>query len=178
MVGCPPGTGRAGFPFGLWRANCNSPSPGLYIRVLLDLEACGLHVYCVPVSGTGGAREGERTDKAHNLVIPERHRPWTGLADSLDNSGQAGMAAHVSAAQVTGRGYDMVEGALCPMLRERLKTGAFKPQQATAGSRSCMSSSCRWAARPTATPCSMFAEPSKRYTRGLCWQLAAAAAVR
>ena len=104
-----PGSGglpsRHGFP-----SDCGGPTathPPLaftyeYWRIWKRVD------YCVPVSGTGGAREGERTDKAHNLVIPERHRPWTGLADSLDDSGQAGMAAHVSAAQVTGRGYDMV----------------------------------------------------------------------
>lgn len=35
----------------------------------------------------GAAGAGERTDKAHNLVVPERPRPWTGLAASGPKTG-------------------------------------------------------------------------------------------
>ncbi len=113
LVGCVPGSGglrsRHGtcrISLGLWTANCNSHFPRhLYIQVFQYLEVGGL--LCTGIRNRGSQRRG-RTDKAHNLVIPERHRPWTGVAGCLDDPGLAGMAAHVSAAQVTGRGYDMV----------------------------------------------------------------------
>lgn len=73
---------------------------------------------CCVLSGTGSARV-----KPNNLVIPERHRPWTGQGALII---QGRDRKPCSAAQVTACGNGGVAGVVeavpTLILRERLKT--------------------------------------------------------
>ncbi len=115
----PPSTGCEDFAFRLQQDLYNSG------RTTARERASG---HAVEAPGAG-----ERTDKAHNLVAPERPRPWTGLAASVaqDRDGQtmSVLPAQVTSSRGRGRGtcgYDRAargfpDIAVSWHIRERLR---------------------------------------------------------